>query len=227
MNGLAILSVIMHVTGREGWSSLSRMRLLQRLTIEALWEATRTWILPFAIPAVGAVMGWFQDIPLFYLYVSVVVMFASACTGLARFSEWRYENRVEDKLIFHNIRVTIERNANGKVGFIKLGFIVHNSAKFPIQFRVEKLNSQFMEDFPPKKEIKRDGLTVAPGNVGWFDDEAIVPTTLLTIGQYAKGSIQFCLKYGRPNLLDCTLSGKKNVFFRFDNGDVRWEQADG
>ncbi len=64
-------------------------------------EAARVYILPIAAPIGVGVMGWLQDIPWFYLCVGVGLLFAAVSTGLLRFDEWRYRNRVADKLTFN------------------------------------------------------------------------------------------------------------------------------
>ncbi len=110
-------------------------------------EAARIYILPVAVTIGVGVMGWSQDIPRFYVCVGVGLLFASISTGLLRFDEWRYQKRVVDKLAFSMVRAT------GGVKSIGLGFTVHNTARFPIQFRVAELNTKFMKSYPLKKNM--------------------------------------------------------------------------
>ena len=67
-------------------------------------------------------MGWIQDIPWFYLLVGASVLFAAISTGLLRFDEWIYRNRVKDKLTFQMIRAGKSLDDNGSVKSIRLGF---------------------------------------------------------------------------------------------------------
>ena len=52
--------------------------VLTKLAIRFLFkEAVRVFILPIAIPILVGVIGWFQDIPWFYLCVGVGLLFAA------------------------------------------------------------------------------------------------------------------------------------------------------
>ena len=116
-------------------------------------EAARVYILPVAVTIGVGVMGWLQDIPRFYLCVGVGLLFAAVSAGLLCFDELMYRKRVADKLAFHSVRVGKSLDDTGGVKSIGLGFTVHNIARFPIQFRVAKLNTRVMESYPPKKRI--------------------------------------------------------------------------
>ena len=50
---------------------------------------------------------------------------------------------------------------------------MNNAAMFPIQFKVAKLNTQFMQSYPPKKEHKVTEVTIPPHGNGRFDDYSI------------------------------------------------------
>ncbi len=48
-------------------------------------------VIPLALSIGASVMGWLEDIPLFYLGVGVVLLFVAVSTGLSRIDEWRYK----------------------------------------------------------------------------------------------------------------------------------------
>ena len=67
-----------------------------------------------------------------------------------------------------------------------------NTALFPIQLRVDKLTTQFMDYYPPKKGYKLDEITIPPKVYGWFDDHEIeVPNP--PKGKSVEGHIKFQL----------------------------------
>ena len=105
------------------------------LTKEAFLQVARIWIWPL-LPSMGGVMiGWVQGFPWFYLYVSAVVIFAFAATGLLRFSEWKDRNTPEHKLQFGSVRVSARKSEVGQnIEAIGIGFQLHNTATFPITF---------------------------------------------------------------------------------------------
>ena len=200
---------------------------LTKLAIRFLFKvAVRVYILPIAIPILVGVVGWSQDIPWFYLCVGVGLLFAAIPTGLLGFDEWRYRTRVADKLVFSDIRVDKWPDDTGSVKAIRLGFTVNNRARFPIQFKVAKLNTQFMKSYPPKKKYEVTKITVPPYGGGWFHDHYI-EIQGQSDGAF-EGQIECRLEYGRLGRLDNVLDINKKVFFQFnDKGHMKnWEWID-
>ena len=87
-------------------------------------EFISTWVLPIVVTLGGIVIGVIKQVPLFYLYVGAVVLFAALSTGLLRFSEWRYSNRVSDKLVLDGVRVIPKMDETGCTIGIHLGVSV-------------------------------------------------------------------------------------------------------
>ena len=126
----------------------------------------RTLAIPLAISIGVGVIGWLEDIPLFYLCVGVGVLFAAIPTGLLRFNEWLYRNIVKDKLAFNTIRINKELTEDGTVKTVSLGFQLHNTATFPIQFEVVELHTSLMKLVPPKKEYANKKISVSANCYG-------------------------------------------------------------
>lgn len=173
-------------------------------------------------------LGLLEGVPLFYLSIGTTLMFAATATGMLRFDEWRFRQRVKDKLNFSDVRVAKKLNAAGAVESIVLGFILRSSAVFPIEFDVQELQTRLGETFPPKKLYKKARLIIPAGGSGWFDDYPINVTNV-SKGQSLEGSMNFTVMYGRPDQLKHTLSKNIQVFIGFDEkGDARlghWNEA--
>ena len=182
---------------------------------EAVRVAVRGFILPIAIPILVGVVGWSQDIPWFYLCVGVGLLFAAIPTGLLGFDEWRYRTRVADKLVFSNILVgkSLEDTEIGKS--IVLGFMVKNTARFPIKFKVAELNTQVKGFYPPKKKYEVKEFTVPPNESWLFNDYSIAIKG--QPDEVFEGQIQCRLEYGKPGRLNNVLDFKKKGFFQFNN----------
>ena len=182
--------------------------LTKEILRESIWQTVRIWAWPILAMGVSVVIGWIQDFPLYYLYIGA--LFSGACfsTGILRFDEWRERNRVEYKLTFNAVRVAKKLKDDGSVQSISLGFKLSNMAAFPIAFRVDELDTQFKDRYPPKKDYEINEITVAPGGVGWFSDHSIdVPVP--PVNQAAEGLLRFRLTYGRPNHLRYVLEEKR------------------
>ncbi len=92
---------------------------------------------------------------------------------------------------------------------------MNSTAMFPIQFRVAKLNTQFREFYPPKKEYEVTEITVPPHGIGWFDDYPI-EIQGQSDGVF-EGQIECRLEYGKPGRLNNVLDINKKVFFQFND----------
>lgn len=158
---------------------------------------TTVWIIPIALPAVAAYLGYAQHLPWMYIAVGVGLMFAGITTGLVRFDEWRERKRIEGKLHFSEFRVEADVKMDVDFAQIRTG----------------------LEDKVPKlREFKKTRFTVAPHNVVYFDDHSIdiaapTPGTL-------EATLDFVVRYGPVGNLKYTLPVKKRATIPFDENGL-------
>ena len=182
-------------------------------------EALRIWPAPVFGTGAAVVIGWLQELPLFYIYLGAVVSFAAISTGMLQFSQWRYRNRVEDKLVFSTMRFSRRILEDDKVKNLRFGIVLSNKALFPIQYEVRKMLTSVGDDRPPKKEYKKNIYTIPIDGTGYFDDFDIPINR--TIDASEEGLIEYEIAYGRPGRLKCTIKGKKRIFFAVsDQGKI-------
>ena len=187
------------------------------------WEAVQTWVLPsLSVPAT-IVFGYFQNIPWFYVYLAAGFMFAVIATGLLRFDEWRFRVTAKDKLAFHDLKIARTLSGDGSASAIKLGFRFRNLATFPIQFEIQEMRTELMNNlYPPKKAYEEKRILIPVNGLGWFNDHNIELSNVSKKNKVMEGSIHAHLKYGRPENLNQELELRKRVFVKFDNrGDVQ------
>ena len=165
-------------------------------------EAIKQWLWPLLPTAGGAVIGYIQGVPWFYLYVGVAFLFAAISTGLVRFDEWLYRNKVEDKLVFRNIRVGKGDDASGRI-FARLGVIMENEANFPVNLEIQDFNTSIGGFYPPKKDYGRRKFRIRGGGGWWYDDYDIeLPAQSNSV---LEGHIQCIFRYGKNgNYVDKT-----------------------
>ena len=165
-------------------------------------------------------IGWAQHFQLFYLYIAAVFLFSVSSMGLLRFSEWRYRNRVADKLNFHNVRTDKIIDKDGVVKSLRIGAALNNKALFPVTFEVVNAVSTFDKLYPTKKPYAKNSSTIHAGGMGWFDDYYI-PIGQKRSGVF-EGGLKFEFKYGRKGKLNNTLYINKKLFFTFnEKGDIQ------
>ena len=111
---------------------------------------------------------------LFYFYVGAVVLFAALSTGLLGFSEWRYSNRVSDKLELDGVRVIPKMDETGCTIGIHLGVSVSNIALFPISFKVAEAFTKFDGHYPLKTKQIQNSISIPSQGSGFFDDTRLL-----------------------------------------------------
>ena len=169
-------------------------------------------------------IGWLEQFSFFLLYIGAAVLFASSAAGMLRFSEWRFRNRVADKLVFANMRIgAVVDSKEGRLAALRFGFNLSNLATFPILFRIDEMQTSMTDQngarsfYPPRKEYEQNEISVSPNAIGWFEDHNIlVPGDL-------RGSVvaQIVCKvvYGKGERLGHILPIKKKAVLQFnENG---------
>ena len=139
----------------NGWTTPNWLRATP---IFLAGELLRTWIWPIAVTAGGVMIGWSQHIQLFYLYVAAVFLFSVSSMGLLRFSEWRYRNRVADKLNFHSVRTDKIIDKDGVVKALRIGAVLNNKALFPVTFEVVNVVSHLISCTRQKSHMPRTAI---------------------------------------------------------------------
>lgn len=83
-----------------------------------------------------------------------------------------------------------------------------------------RLQTQFNSQYPPKADYPKNNIVLQPEGTSQFMDHQIL------IGQRPNktlaGEIDYFIRYGKPNYLKFSVSGKKLVTITFDNlGNAR------
>lgn len=186
-------------------------------------EAAQIFVWPILPPVGVGVMGWLQDIPWFYLAVGTMLAFAAGITWLVQFDQWRYRNRVVDKLILQRVTTNRRRDQQGHATEISIGVQLENTAMFPITCRMTEISTRFLEFYPPRREFDTRDFSVPANGSNAFQDFYI------TIPPQPEGThigfLQCLIEYGKKGRLSAKLNLRKKVSLTFDAaGDVIWVQ---
>lgn len=191
----------------------------------AAFYVTTTYIIPLGAPIVTVVIGYASGVPWFGIWLGALAAFAFVSTGLLRFTEWRFRQKVHDKLAFAAVMVGKDISSGG----ITIGLRLHNSALFPIEFSLEQLLTRLGDKVPSKTTYDSPGTISIPAKgVGWFWDNAIKVDNPPKPGTI-EGHMEYKLVYGRSGRLRYKLSGKKQIIIAFNEqglpGDATWHEA--
>ncbi len=186
-------------------------------------QVITTWLLPTVPPVIIAMIGYLQNFPLFYILIGASLAFGGISAGLLRFSEWRYFNQVEDRLIFNNVLIHhfTKKNQNGilSTNGLRIGIQVKNDAMFPISFKAEKVYSEFNGWNPPKTKPNFQEIELPANTIGFQYDENILFLTDLK-QETCQGSIDCSIIYGKPGNLKYRLRINQAVFCNFNENEM-------
>jgi hypothetical protein len=96
---------------------------------------TTTYIIPLGAPVATVAIGYASGVPWFVIWLGALAAFAFASTGLLRFTEWRFRQKVHDKLAFAGVMIGKDIRTDG----IIIGLRLHNSALLSVEYRLEKI----------------------------------------------------------------------------------------
>ena len=188
-------------------------------------EIVRVWVWPIIMPMISIILSLIEKLPFTFIFWGALGTLAFTCVLLCRLDEWRYRNKVEDKLVFSD--VIFNRKLENNLAFY-LGIRLNSLAIFPIQFKVASIKTNFGNIIPEEEEFKKRVFDIPANGFGWFNDHPIQLADQPK-SKNVRGGIEATLKYGRPDNLKYELNFKKDVTVWFDqNGNFQrcsWNDA--
>jgi hypothetical protein len=176
---------------------------------------TTKFILPFVVPPLVGLLGYVQGENWFHIALGTLASLMFMSGGLVFTDQWLERRNIANKLAYVTGRVGVEPDPSGKITGLAFGFILSNSAAFPIEFEVIQLETGFGGLFPPKKAYVVSKVEIPPGGTGWFDDHvmkiALPPPTGAT-----EGFLKFEVKFGRKGRLNYSLKKAFQIWTAFD-----------
>lgn len=196
----------------------SFFKILLGASIPAPWDVWG-WILA-SLPIISAVAavtaGYLQDIQWMWVIVGGLLSFAAAGQGLVAFSNWRFKQRVADKLSFSIVRTGI--NFGPVSNAIRLGIQVSSSYDAPLECEIMKFVT-IIGNRVPRPHLSLPATYRVPANgFLFFDDNTIQIDP--PKGGNLDGEIEFEIAYGRPGKRRYKFNGRKRVTMLFgDTGN--------
>jgi hypothetical protein len=185
---------------------------------EIIWAFLRSWIWPLVVPALTAILGYMQGLPLMYIFLGTVAAFAFVTHGLVKITEWRFIRTPEHKLDFiePNVGAVYDKTDERKITDIYLGIKLNSGAAFPMNVEVDKFKSKFNNIVPAVPGPKIRKLTVGISGSCFFNDGLIDIRGIDLKDKEIRSSVSFTVKYGIPGNVIYTYSRSIDVIWAFD-----------
>lgn len=174
-------------------------------------------------------LGYFEGYAPTLIFLFSLAAFALMALGLNHFSQWQAARTSADKIRFTAPIIGIksdESQTPERVEGIKLGVSIHNAAQFPIEIRIDNLETQIANRVPIDQFYPRSAKVTMGASVNFTN--AIIDFSAETLNNVALiGKIKATISYGRPGKLHHSLDQQYWLAMGFDkNGQfVSAEQS--
>lgn len=182
--------------------------------------ALSVYVLPYLWTGGTMIAGLLTGYSVMWVMVAGTATAALTFAAMNQFTAWREVQRVKDKVSFSAVRLSKKLKENGSTEGLALGFQISNSATFPVEFLVEKIETDILGLYPQRKPFVANKYVMPPHGVGWFDDH-IITIEKPPVSVASEGNLEFKVLYGRQGSATHLLHKKLRVFVGFDqNGDA-------
>lgn len=185
------------------------------------------FVLPFLLPLAVGLLAYFEGENAFHIVLGVLASFMFISGGIFFVDLLSERRNIANKLALGPCRNALEVDAPGAITGVALGFTLHNSATFPIEFEVSDLQTGLNGQFPPRKPYAMKTFSIPAQGTGWFDDHVIKLPPPLPTGA-AEGFMTFDVKFGRKGRLKHSLKKAFKLWIQFDHtGQVKaatWQE---
>jgi hypothetical protein len=203
--------------------------------VQWLIAAAKTTVLPAGLSVVTAYAGWAGGVPLMWIALAAVLVFAGTINALYYLMSYSRVITPENKLRYVNTIVPIDLSAvsnsrraaqaqlvNHQRGIsrIQVGVILQNMAHFPISAYIEHAETEMDGQTPPRASYPKPPITIVPGNNVFMLDHPIEMNNRKC--DHLEGRIDMTICYGKQGKERYKLGfkGKVEIFIE-TNGVVR------
>lgn len=202
------------MASKLSWPKTFTREALRELFSSLVWSYWPVW----GAPVVTTMLGYFGGYAPTLVFLFSLSAFALMAFGLNHFSQWQAARTPADKIRFTNPVIGIksdETQTPPRVVGIKLGISVHNAAQFPIEVRIDNLETQIANRVPAKQFFSRS-INLSMAMVGQFNN-AIIDLSAETLNNVGLiGKIKAAISYGRPGKLHHSADQQIWLAMKFD-----------
>ena len=172
----------------------------------------------FGAPVVTGILAYLGDYSFTLIFLFCLGAFAMIALALNQFSQWQAVRTPANKVVFGPPIIGLKRDtASSPPVFegMKLGVTAHNTAQFPIEICLEKLDIQ-IADRIPAENFNRRTLIASKGTVVHFTGGLVDLSNVDLINASLLGKITGKILYGRPGKLNYQAEQTLWIAFKFD-----------
>lgn len=187
---------------------------LREIVSQIIWSYWPVW----GAPLVSAVLAYASGYNLAVIWLFTLFSFAMIALALNSFSQWRTAQSAAGKVEFLLPSIGVV-NFDGKdpvkLRGIKLGAVLRSTAIFPMEVRIDSLETQ-IGDRVPGEAFKVRSVTGTRGTAVQFNNGMINLADLERANKLVHGRISASATYGRPGRLKYSLDQVWYMAFKFD-----------
>jgi hypothetical protein len=195
------------------WSKKLTTEALREVVSQAVWSY---W--PYGGgPLVSALFAYTSGYNLAVIWAFALFSFAMIALALNNFSQWMRAQTPADKVDFVGVSVGVKNDTADppRLEGIKLGVALLSRAGFPIEIRMDDLETQ-IADRVPSKAFKGTCLTVGQGGVAQFGSAMIELSDIERSNKILYGRLKAAVSYGRPGKLKHGKEQQVYLALKFD-----------
>jgi hypothetical protein len=203
-----------------GWPKAFTREAAREIVSQFVWSYWPYW----GAPLMSAILGFVGGYSLLIIFMSAIAAFTFVALGLNQFSQWLAQQMTIEKVHFSApfAGVTLHNENNpAELRGIKLGVILKTTANFPLEVRIDKLETKILDRIPSEDFYIRS-VTAAPrGNV-LFNNSMIDLSDIERANKLVYGRIYAVVSYGRKGNLRHQTERQWHLAIKFDeNGALR------
>jgi hypothetical protein len=199
------------------WTKKLSGEAFREIVSQIVWSYWPYW----GAPILSAALLYVNGYPVGVAFLAAIVAFAAIAVGLNNFSQWMSAQTPADKIDFLGPAIGIVKDnaLPPTLRGIKLGVMLRSKAGFPVQLRLEELDTR-IGDRIPRRDFAVSTIMIGEGGNARFLNSMISLRGMQLAHQLRYGRIQARVSYGRPGKLKYVVEREWYLALRFDaNGN--------
>lgn len=194
------------------WSKKLSGEAAREVASQLFWSYWPLW----GGPIVSGVLFFLNGYPSGVIFMAAIGAFAIVALAMNNFSQWRAAQSAFGKVDFLAPAMGVMNDGDPpRLRGIKMGVAVRSTAIFPMEVRIDDLETQ-IGDRVPGTGFQPNSVTIAQGIAAQFNGAMIDMTGLERANCVLYGHISASITYGRPGYVKYPANITWYMAFKFD-----------
>ena len=190
-------------------------------------DAAKLLLWPMGSAVVTLMSGLVAAVPLPYLLAAASLVFATVATGLLRLDEWRERASPAGRLMFTHpvFNMDVEAGSAGRlIKNVQLGIALRNEASFPLRYRLEYIDTRFLDRVAVENTDRKDNLEIGAKSASRFRDN-IIKLDMLTTEDILVGRVKFKVTFWKHPKKTFTSEHTIRVVAKYNPSSQRYDHT--